>query len=649
MDSGPTPTDSGPATSDAGNAGNEDPDSGTAIDDGGATDAEDGGQNAPDAGGPFPISDGGGFGYFLGGTITGLTEEVELFSGTGQSLTLTTDGPFTFDEPLLSGTVYSVGTGRRPTTATILCTVVNGVGVMGMENIGDVHVFCEPSADVTVHIESYDAAQTHLQVREFYSGQTLTFENGTGADDIYGVFPLAADAPYRFEILTQPTDSLTPECVVLNGEGQLMGQDVEDVVVYCIRTFIVDDDGDGQDLGLNDNCADTFGFCTLRAALDEANGGGYVTRIQIPAMGPITLWGSNDSYPHANNMGDLDFFNVVDHPDIPDIIVEGAGPNATTIEAQRLFRLVWIAADVNATIRDLRLTEGDSNNEGGSAIFIDARGHLTLERVDVTDNTPSSGNGPTIYLVPDANLTLLESRVAFNNAEGAFGQRGGAIWASTNTRVHVERSTISENFVTVEGGGIWTRGELTVINSEISRNGSNAATGYLGGGGIYLESPGTAHLTHVTMTDNADASGESQGGALLIQSGDLVLENTVIAENRRNISLVSDWACGTGTPAGTVTSLGGNFIGAADGCTFAPESSDQTGTEAAPLDPGLGNWFGASTTHYHHLVTGSSPLIDAAEPDACPETDLSGIARPVDGDLMNGAQCDIGAVEYLPF
>ncbi|MCG8456172.1 MAG: hypothetical protein MI919_07810, partial [Holophagales bacterium] len=57
-------------------------------------------------------------------------------------------------------------------------------------------------------------------------------------------------------------------------------------------------------------------------------------------------------------------------------------------------------------------------------------------------------------------------------------------------------------------------------------------------------------------------------------------------------------------------------------------------------------WAGGPTPS--HVPAPDSPLLDAALEAFCIEVDQRGVARPVDGDGVDGAECDIGAVEYLP-
>jgi len=88
--------------------------------------------------------------------------------------------------------------------------------------------------------------------------------------------------------------------------------------------------------------------------------------------------------------------------------------------------------------------------------------------------------------------------------------------------------------------------------------------------------------------------------------------------------------------------------------TYSPDGSAGGGSNTGPFDP----MPGTSEVHSDPLLdpeTGyglleGSAAIDAGDNDACPTIDLDGRLRPVDGNEPpdGSADCDIGAVEYLP-
>ncbi|MBS0170974.1 MAG: hypothetical protein JSR62_11515 [Nitrospira sp.] len=89
------------------------------------------------------------------------------------------------------------------------------------------------------------------------------------------------------------------------------------------------------------------------------------------------------------------------------------------------------------------------------------------------------------------------------------------------------------------------------------------------------------------------------------------------------------------------------LIGTRDGCGLEAQASDLTGSNADPRDPELSGSLALNggTTESLLPIEGSL-VIDAGGGGYA--TDQRGGARPVDGDGRDGAQCDIGAVEWQP-
>jgi 6-phosphogluconolactonase len=80
----------------------------------------------------------------VGGTLTGLAANttVVLQNNSGNNLSLTANGAFTFSTALSTGTAYSVSVLTQPSGQ--LCTVSSGNGTMASANITNVAVLCTP-------------------------------------------------------------------------------------------------------------------------------------------------------------------------------------------------------------------------------------------------------------------------------------------------------------------------------------------------------------------------------------------------------------------------------------------------------------------------------------------------------------------------
>ena len=88
--------------------------------------------------------------YTIGGTVSGLItgRSVTLLDNGGDSLTVTTNGTFTFKTALATGAAYKVTVGTQPTGET--CTVTGGSGTVGTTNVTTVKVACARPKTYTI-------------------------------------------------------------------------------------------------------------------------------------------------------------------------------------------------------------------------------------------------------------------------------------------------------------------------------------------------------------------------------------------------------------------------------------------------------------------------------------------------------------------
>lgn len=144
------------------------------------------------------------------------------------------------------------------------------------------------------------------------------------------------------------------------------------------------------------------------------------------------------------------------------------------------------------------------------------------------------------------------------------------------------------------------------------------------GGGIY--SRGNVTLINSTVTDNSAVSGGS-GVHNQIGPGEIRSTNSIVAAN------------GVENCSGAFVSNGHNL---SDDTTCFPAT--ETDLVAAVLLAPLADNGGPTSTH---LPLAGSPAIDAGDAAACPIADQRGAFRPQDGDQPPDgfANCDIGAVE----
>jgi uncharacterized delta-60 repeat protein len=81
--------------------------------------------------------------YTVGGTVTGLVGTGLVLNEIVTSDTVTpANGPFTFSYPFSSGSSYNVRVASQPTHPVQVCTVTNGAGTVGEEDVTSVAVDC---------------------------------------------------------------------------------------------------------------------------------------------------------------------------------------------------------------------------------------------------------------------------------------------------------------------------------------------------------------------------------------------------------------------------------------------------------------------------------------------------------------------------
>ena len=166
--------------------------------------------------------------FTLGGAVSGLAGSgLVLEVNGGDDLPIPSNGSFTFETPLTSGTRYRVRVVSQPANPTQVCTVAAGEGTIGNANVNSVRVTCASS--------TFSVAGTVVGLQ----GSGLVLQNN-GGDDVEVsasggfTFPtrLASGADYSVTVRTQPSDP-NQACTVTNGRGTIGSANVGNVVVSC--------------------------------------------------------------------------------------------------------------------------------------------------------------------------------------------------------------------------------------------------------------------------------------------------------------------------------------------------------------------------------------------------------------------------------
>jgi len=337
------------------------------------------------------------------------------------------------------------------------------------------------------------------------------------------------------------------------------------------------------------------GQVTLREALDQAsNQTGDVTIAYAPGLSGTTVLGSALSIDAPNGT----------------ITIDGSGAQIT-LSGNKNTEVFVIASDSSVALNDLTITNGNSNDSNGGAIFND--GTLAVSNCTLTTNTAGAADGGGIY--SDGTLTVTNSTFANNSAGGGGGifndgaltvtnstfannsathsGQGGGIY-SDNT-LAVSNSTFANNSAG-DGGGIYNEGELTVLNGTFAAN-----TGSFGGGGITNQDSATTQLTNTIVAANTNGKGQPTD-----------INGSVDAANSFN-NLIGD----ANSAGGLQNGVNNNLVGVSN-----------------PGLAALGNYGGPTQTIA--LLSGS-PALGAGTATNAPSTDQRGLPR-------NGA-IDIGAFQ----
>lgn len=288
-------------------------------------------------------------------------------------------------------------------------------------------------------------------------------------------------------------------------------------------TFKVTTTKDTVDKDLHDGmCADAWGACSLRAAVQQANasGGGV---IEMKKAGyALTIAGADED---ASATGDLDVRSAV--------TIHG---NGATVDAQGRDRVLDVAAGAALAFWDLTVTGGAAPGTGlpASGGGVRTAGTLEVDRSTITRNSaPRAGGG--IEASPGSSTTVSRSTLS-ENTTGAGPGNGGGLHLTGAGTVHVERTHVTGNVAASEGGGLWNSGmgAMTVDRSTIVHNRASGGEATMGGGGLFQEAgpSGTLTVTRSEVKDNVADGAAGSGGGILNDQGTLVVERTLVTGNR---------------------------------------------------------------------------------------------------------------------
>ncbi|WP_282036673.1 sugar-binding protein [Saccharicrinis aurantiacus] len=271
------------------------------------------------------------------------------------------------------------------------------------------------------------------------------------------------------------------------------------------------------------------------------------------------------------------------------INIKGQGKELTQIQAansqaEASDRILHIA-NVTVTIKDIGFTNGNSSQSGGAILN---EGNLEIINTSFYNNKTRSTNttldgGGAIF-----NKGVLA--ISFSDFTNNYSNtNGGAIWSTdANSTLLLQNVIIDDNEAIINGGGIGSliSGDIYIENSLIVRNKTQQK-----GGGIAINGISQLPLNQLSLLGNtiSENTSSSEGGGLYMVGGDLIIGNTIIAQN-----------IDTNNPAhsdvstyGVQTTEGSNIIGInpTGNARLEVSPDDFEGTPSEPFNPELDDTY----------------------------------------------------------
>jgi len=386
-------------------------------------------------------------------------------------------------------------------------------------------------------------------------------------------------------------------------------------VNLTVQDHIDDDPGDGVcDIAAG-------GFCTLRAAIMEANALPGPDVIVLPGNSTIRLSIQGDG-ENGSATGDLD---------ITDALAVGAFTEDTedfpTIDAadidDRAFHVLNSSGVV--TFVNFRVINGSSNFSNGGAVLISTNNQVEMNRLWFEDNTADSG---------------------------------GAVFVNAFSEVNIIDSVFKGNAAVSQGGAITTFSDTEIIQTTVFENLNFNADFqeaiYVGSSGFGVPQ---LNIRNSTLFDNSATAVYAQAADLSIRNSTIVQHpfrgvvsnpnDSVTPELRIRNSLFDQnlLNCAAG---GAVDLVSNNYNISSDNSNCFQGGN----TNMTEVEPQL-NSVKADEEDWHRYFRPGfySPAVDSAHPAApgpgigCEGEDQLGLSRPQDsyGDGID--RCDVGAIE----
>ncbi|MGL5020034.1 MAG: choice-of-anchor Q domain-containing protein, partial [Luteolibacter sp.] len=279
---------------------------------------------------------------------------------------------------------------------------------------------------------------------------------------------------------------------------------------------------------------------------------------------------------------------------------------------------IFLRSTSTLTIRKSTFVGNSAGVEGGA---VRADRIIEILRSTFTGNSAMEGGAIFKY-----NVGVTSSFREVNFTGNTALKDGGAVYlVQFSPSILLDRCTVADNSAGFDGGGIYSRGMISVKNSTLSGNSSGRD-----GGGIY--GSGSTGVENSTIATN---SATRWGGGLFSDSFNLITQNVTIVANAAGAGGGGVYGnSGEGATTLRASILAGNTAPADPNVRGTQEVGDNLISNIVSLAP-LGNYGGPTQTMPPFL---GSPAIDPF-PGTSPVTnDQRGFPRT--------GRKDTGAVEF---
>lgn len=418
-----------------------------------------------------------------------------------------------------------------------------------------------------------------------------------------------------------------------------------------------------------------------------AKGGGSLT---INASGTVSSsmssnsgYGSSAVYFNGNGTGSVSISNITIDGNTYSTLGSGGGIYITNTGAISTIDTVVVSnntakdagggiyltnssqqMNINNVTVNGNSTSGGSGGGGGIAAA-SYSGQINITNSNIYSNTTSTGPGAGVYCNNCADMNISVTNIYSNTNSSSFStNRGAGIAVTAAGNVDFSDGNIYKNTHTVRaGGGVYVGGAGSAFTGHECRIEGNKAVD-TGGGGLYIDTSGTATLTNCFITGNvadvgtfANGGGaynsggflniyhstiagnyaKKWGGAVLTNNTTTVVDSSILWDNTAGSGTAHDYYAYGGTSTITYSAIkngiytpGAGVITSITGTVFVSSLAAST-TPRNSVDDGVD----------YHLKTDAVEAIDSANPASGVSIDFDGTAR------AQGSGFEMGADEHI--